>query len=183
MPRYYYHADRRTSLKPGQVISLTCNRTDLAQFNTDRAHFLSALLPDGITQHGWGYLIDDHRQPPHEDTNGMIEILAEWIRQARYPHRPSRLQSFFAWRSLADARAFMQDSILAQSAGTLPHSTIWEVEADEPVFESDMNRLSLGNCWLDAMMFLDCYWRQDYTPKPRVEVLLTPPIRIIRSAS
>jgi len=180
MPHYYYHTDRRSELKPGQVITMAMDRTAIAQFNTDRAQFLASLLPDGVTQHGYGYLIDN-RLEPAKDTNGTIEVLAEWIRQARYPLLPSRLQSFFAWRTLADARSFVQQFALAAPAGTRTDSTIVEVEADEPVFESDMKRLSLGVCWLDAFVFLDAYWRQDYTPAPVVEVLLKPPVRVIRS--
>ncbi|MBK8772684.1 MAG: hypothetical protein IPM06_19965 [Rhizobiales bacterium] len=178
MPNYYYfHADRSSGLKPGQVITLN---TTPARFNTDRSRFLASLLPDGITQHGIGYLVEPRPQP-YQDTNGLLEVLAEWIRQARYPQLPSRLQSFFAWRTLSEARSFVQQSALGQPAGTTIDSTIWEVEADPPIFESDMRRLQLGPCWLDAFIYLDSYWRQDYTATPIIEVLLKPPVRILRA--
>ena len=178
MTRFYIHTDRRGSLQAGQVIDLSNDAATIGQYNTDRAQFLSALFPNGISEHGERYLFQQQR-----DTSGMIEALAEWIRQAKYPHLPSRLQSFFAWRTLEDARRFGQSRALRDAAGSPIVSIIWEVESQAAIFESDMNRLHLGECWLDAFLWVDAYWRQDYTPRPLIEVLLELPVRVIRKVS
>lgn len=183
MTYFYFHTDRRTSLHAGQVINLTNERTAIGAYATDRAEFFATCFPAGVTEHGANYLLNTARAQPAQDTLGLLEVLAEWIRRASYPHLPSRLQSFFAWRSLADARQFAQRFALQAPAGSPISSTIWEVEAESAGFESDMNRLTLGECWLDALIFIDAYWRRSYTAAPNVEVLLQPPVRIIRRAT
>lgn len=180
MATYYFHVSRNNTLRAGQVIKLGHDKAALQSFHTDRAAFLAERFPDGVTQHGWEYLLNDQRSAPNKDEQGLLEIVAELIRREKYPYRPSRFQSFFAWRSLSDALRFAQDFALRSVAGSPMQGTLWQVEAEEALFESDMNLLRFGTCWLDIMIFMDRYWRQEYLPNPLIEVLLSPPITIVK---
>jgi hypothetical protein len=175
-----YHVDRvMNRLKAGQVINLIHDKSTITH-TTDRARCYVNMFPDGVTYHGWNYLLNTDRPAPHQDLLGMIEVLAEQIRRADHPHRISRFQAVFGFRTIQDAERF-----ISLYPVTLPNGVqrkqgdIWEVEG-EVEFESDMQRLSLGNCWLDALININAYWQGVHSSSPLREVLLKPPVRVIR---
>ena len=72
----------------------------------DRAPYLdqiSQALPGGLSRHGQFYLYPMASWPEPKDVG--MELLFEQVRQQFYPHRPSRLQSFFATSSHESAKA------------------------------------------------------------------------------
>lgn len=103
MPKYYHVARNLDLLQPGQILNSK---------NWDRDHdtftkIVADLLPIPFSEHGIRYVgkID---QKPNEDSSGIIEFLAEFIRQSHFPTRPSRFSSLFAWKYLDDARRFAE---------------------------------------------------------------------------
>lgn len=173
----FYHVDRMgTVLEPGKIIDLNYNAENLFR-NTDRFRHFVDMFPDGVSYHGHRYLLATTEMLPENDSSGMIELLAEYIRQVHYGNRFSRLQSFFAFKTLEEANRFVG---MFPSKSEMPKYNIWEVECDNQEFVSDMRRLNLGKCWLDASLNLHNYWRGVYTDKPIEEVLLRPPVKILR---
>ena len=80
-----------------------------------RTH-VAELFPDGLSQHGWQYMVERHDfiRPTNSDAlfvnhNMVVELVFEYVRRAVFPSRGSRFQSFFAWESLEMARAFRKE--------------------------------------------------------------------------
>jgi hypothetical protein len=176
---HFYHVDRSKTLRAGEVVNL--EKIPITDETDHTTHFISSMFPDGITRHGWNYLINRNRPTPKKDLNGIIEILAEQIRRSHYPHRLSRFQAFFVCKTIQEAENFINSYPI-----TLPDQTegcqgnIWEVASENVEFESDYRWLSLGNCWLDALSNLHNYWQGIRSSSPLWEVLLKPPIRVVK---
>jgi hypothetical protein len=84
------------------------------------------------------------------------------------------LQSVFALERVSEAQRLM---------AKVGNGTIWEVEADA-VFRADMELLSL----LDGMAALSFrahhYWSgTTFMPQPLWELLLAPPVRVLRQVT
>lgn len=175
----FYHADRiRGRLSVGQDLGLLPDTifTD----TTDRALIYRAMFPEGVTTHGQNFLLRDDRGSPATDTLGMIEFLAEEIRRASYPQRPSRFQSVFACKTIDEAEFFIKTYPSYSAPGVAQYQgDIWEVEG-ELLFEADMQLLKLGDVWLDALVFLHAYWLGQRSGDPFVELFLRPPVKVIR---
>jgi len=178
----YFHVDRLCRLSSGQIIISSKEATG---YETLRAQMMHELFPGGVSRHGVEYFIDSGHAQPSVDTNGMIEMIAELMRRVKYPERPSRFQSLFAWQTLEDAYRFAGQSKLSRPDNANPAFAVWEVDTmgSGEIFASDMKLLSLGTCWLDAFVHIDAYWHQDYSSDPFVEVLLPLPVRVIRQAT
>ena len=76
---------------------------------------LLELFPEGLSLHGWQYLLDRHDFIRHPVTNDVfvnhtwqVELTFEMVRRAVFPKMNSRLQSYFAWETLDDARNFRE---------------------------------------------------------------------------
>jgi hypothetical protein len=182
MPEFY-HVDRVTGrLKSGQVIEFLYAKSEIKD-RTNRADIYTSMFPNGVTYHGWEYLLNDKRVQPHQDKLGMIEILAEFIRRSDYPERISRFQSFFACKTLEDAKRFISLYPITTPEGeTKCQGDIWLVQCDRVAFEGDMTYLGLGDCWLDAITRLKLYWagERGQDQAPLLEVLLKPPVTVVK---
>lgn len=180
MPEFY-HVDRvRGRLKPGQVIGLMHDKSAITD-KTNRAASYLSMFPDGVTYHGWEYLLNVERISPHEDVTGMIEVLAEFIRRSYYPERVCRFQSFFACKTIQDAERFISLYPITTPEGKTRHQgDIWLVQCDAAAFEGDMTFLGLGDCWIDAITKLNLYWAGETGPNPLWEVLLKPPVIVVK---
>lgn len=179
----FFCADRRGYC--GSTNSLELHKTDpfnrpvysLPGFHSqqDSIEFIGRLYPDGLSIHGWQYLIDRHdfvRTSSGEilwDHHTSVELLFEAIRQRQFPSLPSRFQSYFAWTNLDAAIAFCP-----------PKSLIYEVEADN-YHTADMRLLTLGVQGIMAMLYAEKYWKGEFTDNPQQEVLLKPPVAIIKA--
>ena len=180
MPKFY-HVDRvRGRLNAGQVIELMYDKSVITDKTNRAAHYIS-MFPNGVTYHGWEYLLNDRRLAPHEDILGMIEILAEYIRRDYYPEHISRFQSFFAFKTVQDAKRFISLYPITTPEGeTKRQGDIWLVECDTLAFEGDMMYLGLGDCWIDAITKLHLYWTGQSGQESLREVLLKPPVIIVK---
>jgi len=136
LPRFF-HVDGQRALTAGQVIQLT----DLAQgFGAgplqDHARWW---FPDGVTEQGRKYLLapdaslsirthmqNNHLPPECIDhvNESTIEMVFEYVRRAYFQARPSRLASFFAWKTLQEAKRF-RDRPERRTA------VIWRVEGEQ----------------------------------------------------
>lgn len=163
----FYHVARTKPLFPGQVISLT-RFTDI-QPGELQSH-LDQLFPDGVTNHGDIYFLNSKGDPRSVSPN--IEILYEYVRRAFFPKCPSRFQSVFAFTSQDAAIQF-------RSTFGHPSHDIWEISAEDS-FNADMNLLTQGNSILCYSYFAHLYWQGRPSANPFWEVLLFPPVQIVR---
>lgn len=180
MPEFF-HVDRiRGRLNEGQVISFIFDQSSITDSNNRAANFIS-MFPEGVTCHGWEYLLKDRRISPDKDKNGMIEMLAEYIRRSHYPDRLSRFQSFFACRTIQDAERFISLSPITTPEGQVRHQgDIWVVQCENVALEADMKFLGLGDSWIDAITKLHLYWAGEIGEDPLKELLLKPPITVVK---
>jgi hypothetical protein len=149
---------------------------------------VEALFPDGLSQHGLGYLfwqgpLVSPLQPGIYDANAIgqmnshaIELIFEFVRRTAFPDRPSRHQSIFAWETRDDAVRF------AQGQG-LTGAVIWEIQG-ECSFKADMNLLHLGTA-LQASFAAHSYWKGEARKgaAPHWECFLDPDAHVVRHAA
>lgn len=179
----FFHVDRVTGrLSPRQEISLLYSQNELNELNvsTNRAFVFKSMFTEGVSQHGWEYLLKDERPIPSEDTLGMIEIMAEYVRRSHYPQFISRFQSFFAFNSVAEAERFISLFPSTDENGAKRYrGDIWLVQCRSAAFIGDMTFLGLGDCWLDAITKMHLYWQGQMGDNGLIEVLLKPPIMVV----
>lgn len=178
--KLYFHTDRTDRLRPGDVIQREPypDESLLAVFSpfwdAEFLRHLTGMAAEGLGLHGHRYLIGI-RDRVHFGSMA-IEIYYEYIRWKHYPQRPSRLQSFFAWRAYEDALSF------AREAG---RGRIYEVQCDTPPFMGDMNALKLSLDPAEQEAHARRYWEgktaksaADY--KPAWECVLYLPVGVVR---
>jgi hypothetical protein len=178
-----FHVDRTAALRPGQSLDITSWASIASQAQTIadvalQSH-VESLFPDGMTKHGLGYLFWQNipafpMQPglyvdPALATmrSHAIELVAEYIRRAEFPSRPSRYQAVFCWSSLEDAQRFVSEANLAGAV-------IWEVDGKE-LFRADMRLLTMGTA-LATSEAIHQYWRGEKhrTKPPHWELFVAP---------
>lgn len=161
----FYHLDRENDLAIGRTIELEAVETP-----GDSA--LEELFPGGLTEHGRHYCEQDlYAEDDHGLWDVSCELLFELVRVARYPDRPSRLQSVFAFEALRDLERFA-DSYVD------PPYTVWRVTADRS-FTADMKLVDVEDVRHGARQ-ADYYWRgRTYVDRPLWEVLLVPPVEVV----
>ncbi len=125
----FFHFDRSQRLVAGQRIALDRNCLSTVPH-------LVELFPDGLSQHGVSWLL---QQPAIGNDTSAIEMLFEFVRRSFFPETPSRFQSVFACETAEAARNFAA----RYSVGPLP-GRVWEVEAADGVW-ANMGLLSLGS--------------------------------------
>ena len=71
-----------------------------------RTH-VAELFPDGLSQHGWQYMVERHDfiRPTNSDTlfvnhNMVVELVFEYVRRAVFPSRGSRLAKATSCQSM-----------------------------------------------------------------------------------
>lgn len=164
----FYIVDRQHSLREGLTIELT-RYSDISP--RELQLHVDDMFPDGLSSHGERYFLRSDALALVASPN--IEILFEYVRRAAYPSRPSRFQSVFAFRTLADARIFRA----SYSTKTEP---IWELHA-QSYFIADMRLLTAGNSILWYSYLAHKYWKGEPSEDPLWEVLLVPPVTVLRS--
>lgn len=163
----FYSLDRLGTLNQDLEIRLTryndINPAELQQH-------VDLLFPDGLSRHGEQYFLKNDSSPRFSAPS--IEMLFEYVRRACFPDRPSRFQSMFAFESLNEAIEFKARYGNGQG-------TIWQIESIE-YFKADMGLLILGNTILVHSYLAHKYWKGEAGERPIWEVLLVPPIRVIK---
>lgn len=153
-------------------------------YPTDTARHYRQVFPAGVSQHGFEYVVNGQRGSPGGDKLGAIEMLCELVRRSDFAAKPSRFQSVFACQTVEDALRFAEKFPINGENGSPLQAVIWEVEAETaPGHIGDMRLLSLGDNWLMAWTLMHRYWQGEFNPDPHWEVLLSPPVSVLRRAA
>ena len=181
----FYTVDRSQRLQVGQ--QLGCD-TDFGgrKFYPVSAHYtkedllalVKQLYPDGISNHGKEYLLDQClvlKNPNGTPVSAcpavpIVELVAELVRRLSFPTLPSRFTSIFGWDTKQDAISFRA----SHCAG---NGNICRVSG-ELGFRGDMNLLLLGGTILGAWLYATRYWSGFRSLSARVECLLTTPVNV-----
>lgn len=175
---YAYHIDRHNSLIEGQTVNLNKYPSGNAEFT----FFAEKMFPQGISQHGYNYMCSTPKNSIQGETSFTImEFELELIRRSFFSNMPSRYQSFFAVESIENIRLWL-DII------TSPFK-VYKIEFSKSQYEQfDSQLLNLGLLGYDPLSYSPCldfskafaYWSQQSTPDPRYELLITPPIKVLK---
>ena len=175
----FYSADRRGFYTTGSLaLSAKDPRSGAQPFLNsgdgwftadDIATHVAAQFMDGLSLHGWEWMTwrsqtasgSDGQMYTHHER--AIELLFEYVRRSAFPNCPSRLQSFFAFDNIEDARAFADGK------------PIYKLTADR-FFKADQQWLKLSEQNGIASFYAHKYWEGTASPTPRWEYLLVPPI-------
>ncbi|MMZ58624.1 hypothetical protein D3C76_1119160 [compost metagenome] len=168
-----YHIDRKNSLRENDIIRLQ-------KFTDIEPAYLNDVIeneyPEGLTRHGDQYFASALVSEATVNS-GLIEMFFEQRRLLKFPDKHSRFQSVFATETIEEAT-------LWKNHLGLKECTLWEIEFDHNNFiKVDSSWLSLGVhrlSFLHATMFADNYWSQVIHSNSRPELLIKPPVRIIR---
>lgn len=159
-PGTFYTVDRGNGLAAGDVL-----RLDPAKDKDVRRWF-----PAGLSDHGRDFALAQDA-----DAEGVrIELTLELIRRHKFAEKPSRLQAFFAFSTLADARRFRHEK--DEDA-----ATIWELRG-ESGHRGDMRLLKWKDDLMADLEWAEKYWSGKSTPSPKWEHLLRPPVRVLGRA-
>lgn len=168
-----YHIDRLGLLKPNDLI-------ELQLVNNINPEYLNEMLnikyPLGLSNHGKTYCSCLNTEK--NKNSYLIETFVEYERLLNFPNKFSRFQSFFAAETLEEC--IYWNNILNPDN----QFSVWEIE-----FEHD-NFLKLDASWLKGDVskqfflyysdFACKYWSGAVSEKPSLELLIKPPIRIVR---
>ena len=171
-----YHIDRNNSLFEGQIIELN-------KFEDVDSFILRKMFPEGISYHGCHYL-DESAQNIENNSPSfyILEYELELIRTAYFPNLISRYQSFFALETL--------DNIKEWSGILNEDCTIWEVEFDDnnyikcdsnllyPALNIKDNQITFSAN--NSFQYGYAYWQGLSSKNPRYELLIKPPVKIIK---
>lgn len=107
----------------------------------------------------------------------IIEVVAEVVRQALAPQKPSRLACVYAYREQAMAEAFRAEQ-------GMPNAPIWLVAAEPGavMHMSDSRLLAIPDSAGQLIARTAAYWHGERRPDSTtsVEVLLPPPVTVVR---
>lgn len=178
----YFTVDRTGSAEQNIAFQLTCDYSSLQFYEVqdvfsknELIERVQALYPEGLSRHGIQYLIEYFLIIQDSQTGRtlslcpsepMIEVIFEQVRKEEFPHRPSRMQSMFAWTNLDDAYKFRD------SEG---RGIIYKVESDK-AFIADMNLLYLGGSILGGYEFARKYWSGETGNNPKLEAIIPLPV-------
>lgn len=144
----YYSADRRGLYQPNSAISLT-------QWNDINPsllqNYVSQNYSNGLSTHGEQYLLQNTSHATNPSV--LLELLLESVRMAKFPTKPSRLQSIFGCRTVEEVRSF-QNGVGGNAGGR-----IFEINSEADVHIGDMSLYTLNCTSLVLMARLDMYWQ------------------------
>ena len=163
----FFTLDRLQSLKKGQVITL--KKFDNISPPELQNH-VDAMFPDGVSTHGDRYFLKNDSGP--DTLNSQIELFFEYVRRAYFPEKPSRFQSVFGFEKLKQVVSFRERFGNGQGV-------IWKIKADR-YFKADMSLLYHPETILVYSYFAHKYWAGEPGPDPLWEVLLIPPVQVVK---
>ena len=172
-----YHIDRGHSLSDGQTLDLQKPYEDYPK----HLEYIKALFPSGKV----GMLGKKYTYPNYGDSadnhNYIQETIFELVRQKWFPDMPSRFRSFFSLESIEDVKHWL--SFFVNDNATEP--IIWEVEVKD-VLVLDAYWRDVRNTRTDldpahSFYAANQYWsKQHYHESPRLEILSSFPVKVIR---
>lgn len=119
----------------------------------------------------WGHLvlsIPNHSSLP-------LELIYENVRLAKYPDRPSRLNSLFLCPSIESATKFQKEN--------RPSDVIWEVELLDPNLSQFLTDWMIVTQRQDTKLYFrdaDNYWKRREVDLQRQELLTESQVRLVK---
>lgn len=179
MKQIGYHVDRYSVLQPGYTVRPY--KEDCPCLHKEQTEMLLKIFPNGFSQHGANLFYPApfcfDKAPATYINDRIIEMVFEYVRATRFPHMPSRLQSFFACHDIDTAK---QWKMFFRSGNIL------EVEYDCQPVQLDSSWV-YGGINADGILDMSLifwnaenYWSNVQSPTPFPEVLIRPPVKIIR---
>ena len=171
-----YHLDRTNSLGVMEIMNLQV-------FNDLGPKCLNKILDDkypmGLSRHGNTYYATEANRQNLNDY--LIETLFEYERLTNFPDKISKLQSFFATETIEECYAWVEKLAIQGEYN------IWEAEIKHNKFiklDASWFRCDLYNFSSLCISYLaDKYWPGLISETPQMELLIQPPLKIIRSAT
>jgi hypothetical protein len=177
----YFSVDRRGFYKAGTTLDLFKENPLKHPFISVGKHItarnldnhLKRLFPSGLSLHGWDHMTHHQDWTDYSTSNSYanydltLELLLEYVRRAMFPQRASRMQCYFAFDSLATAKAFR--------AGTQP---IFRLQSNN-VMRLDQGWLTYGDQSVIASYCAHHYWSGSATTEPNWEHVLVPPVQVL----
>ena len=163
----FYTVDRKNTLSEGLEINLR-KYDDVTPIELQK--HVNEMFPDGVSCHGEFYFLKD--QTRANATSPNIELLFEYVRRANFPDRPSRFQAVFGTEDIEHAKEFRKRFGKSED-------NIWKIESNN-YFRADMSFLTLNDTLLVYSYFANRYWSGESSDIPLWEVLLSPPIKILK---
>lgn len=167
-----FHVDRRGDLAPGDEIV----RETVPAGTVEERALLAAVFDGGVAPHGRHYCeMDLYADDVDALWDATTELLFELVRRERFPWRPSRFRSVFAFASREDAVRFVA------RYGEEP-ATVFEVSG-VPAFSADMRMVDAPTV-PGGVRRAHYYW-EGLTDRddPLWEVLVEPPVTVERTVA
>lgn len=147
-----YVVDRYNRYQENQIISLK-KFYDITPI--ELSNLVTELFPDGVSDQGNYYFLSN---VPYIDQTINIDWSFEFYRLAKYPTKPSRWQSLYAWQSLNEAIAF-------RSSNGSPENPIYELDVDlSRCHIADMRLLDNSSSALVHTYRVKLYWQGQTMP-------------------
>lgn len=180
----FYHIDRWNNLKSGQEINLTKFNDIVVPGNTEMTikfnQKVEEYFANGVSRHGERYFIasikeEDIKKDKDIIINYDIELIFELERRVKYPQAISRFEAFFAVEKNEVKR-------MVRSLCKGPQAVkIFQVECEE-YLKVDMSLLNKSSS-LATIVNADMYWMGESSSNPLYEILLKPPVKILKEVS
>lgn len=173
-----YVVDRYNRYQEKQIVSLK-KFDDITPI--ELGNLVTELFPDGVSDQGNYYFLSN---VPYIDPTINIDWSFEFYRCAKYPTKPSRWQSLYAWQSLNEAIAF-------RNSNGGPDNPIYELDVDlSRCHIADMHLLDNPDSALVHTYRAELYWQGQTMPTHIVpdwstkwEVLVPLPITLGKQIS
>jgi hypothetical protein len=155
-------------IAPGTIVDLA---DPPALYSPGAAAELGRLFPDGLTTHGSRYMAGFD---PGAAPTWFLESFLEAVRRAEFPARLSRMQSLFAFESIADAKSFIgtyrdgQACAIYRVRGGIGH------RANMSLLATNTGPGAIG------FALARSYWLGEQGTRPPLwELLLRPPVEFV----
>ncbi|CAN7806422.1 hypothetical protein LJR267_010722 [Paraburkholderia hospita] len=187
MAKQYFSVDRRGFYKAGGTLGLYKQNPAPAPLMTVGTHITPAILenhllslfPEGLSLHGWDYMTRQCLMPlPHAvgaDYSVILEQVLEYVRRTAFAEHPSRLQSYFAFDSMADAVNF-------RASGGQPQNPIYLLNPSHAL-QMDQEWLRLGHQNAIGSYCAHQYWMGAASPAQDWEYMLVTPIDVVQQVA
>ncbi len=179
MPQFYT-VDRSGLITPDQVLDTkpicTVQNAPFVPGKESLDEIVSLLgnaFPSGLSRHGERYLIGGYDLLPNGyiGPSHVVELATELIRQAQFPHMPSRMTCLYASETLDGAITFATRCNAAESHILLVEATQFH--------RLDMHMLSLGPTIASSLNILSKYWQGAASSDPFWEILIHGPVQVV----
>lgn len=160
----FYHIDRNKTLKPGTVFP----------FPILQDVEIKRVFPE-LSQHGAHYLL----QYIKDDRSALCEWILEYVRATKFPYMPTRFKCLFVTKSKQEALHWAQywkcqdfNLVEIESSNYCELDCSWFSDPQPAIFNCPS---ATARIYEEAVK----YWSGQHSDKPRLEILIHYPFRVI----